>query len=158
MNVTCYWVKYQSLIKRSLKRYQQNDSKMSRCHEITYHYSWVESRLFNRKVTQNSPKKWVQTVTFWLQNWTLSLVTLKWSSSNSQVIWLVDNRLPTPVTNVSEWMWLWSVTHALLAINLKMTEQKSFRICQVPNRALQNQSKGLHAQGSSLSPFLPSTG
>ena len=46
-------------------------------------------------------------VTFWLQNWTLSLVTLKWSSSDSRVIWLVDNRLPTLI-------WLWPVRDSWL--------------------------------------------
>ena len=54
INVTCYWVKPHSFTDRSLKRCQKKDSKMTRWHGLTN--SWVKSRLFNRKITQNSPK------------------------------------------------------------------------------------------------------
>ena len=37
--------------------------------ELTTRYSWVKSWLFNRKITQNLPKKMSRnSVTFWLRN------------------------------------------------------------------------------------------
>ena len=65
-----------------------------------------------KKISRNS-------VTFWLRNWTLTLVTFKWSSSNCRVIWLVDNRIPTLI-------WLWPVSDSRLT--WKWLEKKSFRI------------------------------
>ena len=82
---------------------------------MTRKYSRVESRLFNWKVTTNSSKKIVETLS--LSGYEIEdyHVTFKWSSSLEWFIWLVDNWIPT-LTMTGQW----------LVINLKMTWEKVY--------------------------------